>query len=125
ALRAEFNEVFNAGAPPFEQYSTHRRGLESYETAFSRIQALWPQPKVLDLIERSIFRDNQVDGDEVFDLQAYRELLLLYAIAKDIIERDATPDDVQNDFQHTALKPLNAASVEMRGVMPAGEGLQD
>ncbi len=122
ALRADFNVVFNAGAPPFEQYSAHSRGLESYEKAFSRIQALWPQPKVLDVIERSIFRDQQMADDEVFDLEAYRELLLLYAIAKDAIQREApAAEPAAPDFQNTALKPLNAAAY-MTGLV-AGEGM--
>lgn len=113
-LRADFNLVFNAGAPPFEEFSQRSKGLEAYETAFSRIQALWPQPKVLDVIERSIFRDSQTADGEVFDLEAYRELLFLHAVAKEMIHRD-TASDVQddpaaNDFQHTALKPLKAVT---------------
>ena len=105
-LRTEFNDKFNAGAPPFEQYSDQSRGLESYETAFGRVQALWPQPRVLDVIENSIFRDAS-DGDEVFDLEAYRELLLLHAIAKEVIKRDA--GNGSSDFQHTSIRPLKAA----------------
>lgn len=65
ALRADFNMVFNAGAPPFDEFAQRSRGLESYETAFSRIQALWPEPRVLDVIERSIFRDSQTDRKSV------------------------------------------------------------
>ena len=107
-LREEFNHLFNAGAPPFDQYTDESHGLESYETAFGRIQALWPQPKVLDVIEQSIFRDANDLEAEVFDLEAYRELLLLHAIAKDMIKRDAG-DLSEQDFQHTAIKPLKAA----------------
>ena len=108
ALRDEFNRVFNAGAPPFDRYSDQGRGLEAYETAFGRIQALWPQPRVLDLIERSIFRDDQDERTEVFDLEAYRELLLLHAMAKDIIHRGNSPakPDAVEGFQHTAMQPL-------------------
>ena len=108
SLRDEFNRVFNAGAPPFERYADQGRGLEAYETAFSRIQALWPQPRVLDLIERSIFRDDQDDRTEVFDLEAYRELLLLHAMAKDIIHRGDAPakPEAPEGFQHTAMQPL-------------------
>ena len=115
-LRAEFNEKFNAGAPPFEQYSDQSRGLESYETAFGRVQALWPQPRVLDVIENSIFRDAS-DGDEVFDLEAYRELLLLHAIAKEVIKRDS--GNASSDFQHTAIRPLKAAGSMAAGVAMA------
>ena len=74
-LRDEFNRVFNAGAPPFERYADKGRGLDAYETAMGRIQALWPQPRVLDLIERSIFRDAEEGETEVFDLEAYRDRL--------------------------------------------------
>ncbi len=108
-LREEFNHVFNAGAPPFDSYSQRGQGLESYETAFSRIQALWPQPRVLDLIEQSIFRDSTDSSSEVFDLEAYRELLMLHAIAKDLIQRDGHPPRPSGDFQHTAMQPLKAA----------------
>ncbi len=108
-LREDFNRLFNAGAPPFEQYSDESRGLETYEAAFSRIQALWPQPKVLDVIERSIFRDQGDAEAEVFDLEAYRELLLLHAIAKDMIKREIAESRPPEDFQHTAIKPLKAA----------------
>lgn len=109
-LREEFNHQFNASAPPFDQYSDSNRGLEAYETAFGRIQALWPQPKVLDVIEKSIFRDATDPESEVFDLEAYRELLLLHAIAKDVIQRDSSAPS--SDFQHTAIRPLKAAGLK-------------
>ena len=108
-LREEFNQVFNAGAPPFDHYNDRGRGLEAYENAFGRIQALWPQPRVLDVIEQSIFRDPGDAGSEVFDLEAYRELLLLHAIAKDVIKRDAAKKTAPKDFEHTAIRPLKAA----------------
>jgi hypothetical protein len=106
-LRTEFNELFNAGAPPFDHYSHQSRGLESYETAFGRIQALWPEPRVLDVIEQSIFRDAGDGASEVFDLEAYRELLLLHAIAKDLVKRET--ENAPADFRHTKVQPLKAA----------------
>jgi len=86
SLRAEFNQRFNGSAPDFKGYSTSRRGLERYESALSRIQALWPQPAVLQLIERSIFGPRADGQTESFDLEAYRDLLLLYGIAREVIE---------------------------------------
>lgn len=122
-LREEFNHLFNAGAPPFDQYTDESHGLESYETAFGRIQALWPQPKVLDVIEQSIFRDANDLEAEVFDLEAYRELLLLHAIAKDMIKRDAG-DLSSQDFQHTAIKPLKAAGHKIVAASGAASGAE-
>lgn len=108
-LRDEFNRVFNAGAPQFDRYSDKGRGLDAYESAFARIQALWPQPRVLDLIERSIFRDSEEGETEVFDLEAYRELLLLHAIAKELVERESATQPPL-DFQNTSMQPLKAAA---------------
>lgn len=84
SLRTEFNRLFRGGAPGFDSYSHSRRGLERYESAMSRIQSLWPRPEVLDVIERSIFRQEMADQDMVFDLEAYRELLLLYSVAREL-----------------------------------------
>ena len=122
-LRTEFNHLFNAGAPPYDQYSDESHGLEAYETAFSRIQALWPQPKVLDVIEQSIFRDASDGEAEVFDLEAYRELLLLHAIAKDMIKRESGDSNqpAGSDFQHTAIRPLKAAGSKALAAAVASE----
>ncbi len=109
-LREEFNLQFNAGAPPFENYSDDSKGLEAYETAFGRIQALWPQPRVLDVIEKSIFKEPGDPDGEVFDLEAYRELLLLHAVAKEMISREMAELPEPVDFEHTAIKPLKAAA---------------
>ena len=109
ALREEFNTVFNAGAPAFDRYADSGRGLDAYESAFGRIQALWPQPRVLDLIERSLFRDAAEGDTEVFDLEAYRELLMLHAIAKDIVQRESATLPPQ-EFRNTSMQPLKAVS---------------
>lgn len=87
-LRQDFNRTFNAQVPAFDDHSTDTHGLEFYTTTLSRIESLWPTPKVLDVIDESIFRKPD-SGIEVFSLAAYRELLLLHAIAKKIIKRPA------------------------------------
>lgn len=122
-LRLDFNHQFNAGAPPFDQYSDSSQGLEAYETAFGRIQALWPQPKVLDVIEKSIFRDASDPESEVFDLEAYRELLLLHALAKEVIKRDA--NSPASDFQHTAIRPLKAAGPKSAAAASAAASMAE
>lgn len=120
-LREEFNHKFNAGAPAFDLYSDNSVGLEGYETAFGRIQALWPQPRVLDVIEKSIFRDADDDTGEVFGLEAYRELLLLHAVAKEMIHQSEEAD-LPVDFEHTAIKPLKAAAGQSIAAHRSAEG---
>lgn len=91
AFRLEFNARFNGEMPAFDAYTAaaDSDGLQAYPAAMSRIVALWPSPKVVTVIEESLFR--QADSQTpVFDLEAYRELLLLYAMIKDILFSQAS-----------------------------------
>jgi pilus assembly protein FimV len=127
-LREAFNRVFNAQVPEFDHYSVVSRGLEDYPAAMERIQALWPNEKVLEVIEESIFRKPDRDN-QPFDLLAYRELMLLYAVAKEVSERTSTPGDLGVDIEispeptatlggalgvhaMTELQPLSTAGVD-------------
>jgi hypothetical protein len=84
-----------------------------------RIQALWPSAKVLDVIEESIFRKPDRDN-QPFDLTAYRELMLLYGVAKEISEpnRDQDQDDDAVDFDLTT--PVAVAAGNSAGAAAAG-----
>ena len=129
-LRRDFNGKFNGGAPDFDHYSNSRRGLERYESALSRIQSLWSSPAVLDVIERSIFRHDGLDESaEMFDLEAYRELLLLYGIAREVLSTDEAGEPTSTlsaerkrklakqaatDFGPTTMQPLTAGTLETR-----------
>ncbi|MFS2036413.1 hypothetical protein ACEN8I_20490 [Polaromonas sp. CT11-55] len=86
ALRKDFHRMFNAQVPAFDDYAMDTHGLEFYVAALTRIESLWPTPKVLDVLEESIFRKPD-SRSEVFSLAAYRELLLLHSIAKKIVTR--------------------------------------
>ncbi len=103
-LRKDFNRVFNAQVPAYAGYTVENEGLESYTSAFSRIESLWPTPKVLHVIEESIFRKPGIEGD-AFNLKAYRELLLLYSVAKDIVDKPTTELDFQLSGSASAPAP--------------------
>ena len=90
-LRLQFNRIFNAEVPPFQGFRQRGEGLEAYEGAMTRIQSLWNTPRVLDVIEESLFRKPGRPA-EAFGLEAYRELLLLYAIANEFIDSPLQPN---------------------------------
>lgn len=116
-VRKEFNQVFNAQVPEFGSFDQKGRGLEAYQGALSRIVSLWPSSRVLDVIEESIFR-KPGGGVPAFDLEAYRELLMLYAVAKEIVEAGGPeqvgtlapprvrPTATDSNFGSTNLQPL-------------------
>lgn len=114
--RAEFERVFNAHVPAFDAYRLEARGLEDYPQALGRIQALWPSPKVLEVIEESIFRrPGRMEG-EAFGLQAYRELLLLHSVGTELAGLQEAPlalahsgETRPTGFSHTEIRPLSAS----------------
>jgi len=104
-LRAEFGRLFNAEIPSFEAYTETSQGLDAYEAMLSRIVSLWPDPKVLEVIEEAVFREPG-DRAEVFSLEAYRELLFLYGIAKEIVEAPPARKSSLLDFDLPSLPSL-------------------
>ena len=115
-LSEDFIRTFNAKVPVFDGYKAATQSLESYEKVLSRIVALWPTPKVLEVIEESIFRKPD-SKSEVFSLAAYRELLLLHAIAKKVVEpievrkpvvRNETTKQARSAYAPTTTQPVLA-----------------
>jgi hypothetical protein len=110
-VRGEVQGRFNAKVPPFDSYRQEDIGLEGYEQAMSRIVALWPSRRVLDVIEESIFRGPGLGSGGAFSLQAYRDLLLLHHIGTEVL----SPDTGAGDFAARAVRTTPMA--------PSGFGL--
>ncbi|HJV68031.1 MAG TPA: hypothetical protein VJ693_02675 [Ideonella sp.] len=82
-IRARFNRRFNAYAPDWDAGPLSGRALEDYAQVVQHLQALWPQPlDAMAMLEAMLFRKDE--AHELFDLPAYKDVLLLYAIARDL-----------------------------------------
>ncbi|MCO5977918.1 type IV pilus assembly protein FimV [Ideonella oryzae] len=82
-VRARFNRRFNAYAPDWDLGPMHGRTLEDYPEAVGEIEAAWKAPlDAMAVLEGMLFRRDETR--ELFDLPAYRDLLVLYAIARDL-----------------------------------------
>lgn len=91
--REEFDRRFNALAPDWEADLQMGRSLEAYAPVISRLQSLWASPALaMRAIETSLFRRDTAGS--TFDLPAYRELLFLYAVSRDLSEDVARADRV-------------------------------
>ena len=106
--RERFNRRFNAYAPDWESDLQQGRSLVDYPEIITRLQALWvTPPRAMETLDASLFRRNT--SDDTFDLPAYRELLFLYSVARDLAEQDAAGPQSQVDL----LLPLaDEASAE-------------
>ncbi len=119
-IRERFNRRFNAYAPDWQSDPQQGRALLDYPNVTASLQALWATPaQTMQALETSLFRRDA--GNSTFDLPAYRELLFLYAVARDLAEREAAPASVDlllpiggeaSDAQPlTRLHPTPAAGV--------------
>ena len=108
-LRQNFNQLFNANVPDFANYRVNSRGLETYGNVIARIQTHWNTPKVINLIEESVFRRPGETSEEAFDPLAYRELLMLYGIAIETNETESNLYRLKSQ-QSEALSAAPAAS---------------
>jgi pilus assembly protein FimV len=86
-MRARFNHRFNAYAPEYGVDLTAGRALDDYPGVIPRLQEVWPRPlDAMAELEALLFRKSR---GELFDLPAYREVLFLYSLARDLLDRAA------------------------------------
>lgn len=95
-LRAEFRECFGVDVPDAQHGTAPNPALD-------RIVALWPSWQVLEVIEESL-----LPGAGPLGLEAYRELLLLHHIARDLANADGTvaPQPPLGLLEPTATAPV-------------------
>lgn len=85
--RARFNHRFNAYAPEWGSDLAQGRSLEDYPGILPRLEQVWPRPlDAMAELEALLFRKSR---GELFELPAYREVLFLYALARDLLDREA------------------------------------
>lgn len=108
-LRDDVNKVFNTRIAPFDRYVAASAGGSAYAAILLRIQAAWPTRQVFKIIDDALFREPG-DGAEVLALEEYRELMLLYAVGREIIELESGSTGSGSDTQWPDLAMLPRSS---------------
>ena len=103
-IRDRFADRFDAPAPEWGTDLQTGRGLADYPTTLARIVATWDTPApAMRIVDASLFCRG--GHDRPLDLPAYRELLMLCSVARDLAETD----DVGNpDREVDLLLPFDA-----------------
>jgi hypothetical protein len=84
--RQRFNQRFNGYAPAWDATAAVSQPLEERADVVARLQAVWSTPpRAMGVLEQMLFRTTA--GEAAFDLDAYREVLFLHEIARDLAER--------------------------------------
>ena len=117
--RTRFNHRFNAYAPDWDADLQAGRSLEDYPGIVPRLQQLWERPlDAMAELEALLFRKSS--RGELFDLPAYREVLFLYALARDLLDREGSdagnvdlllPMADGGEFSSTSPAPFDEAAV--------------
>ncbi|MEP6740057.1 MAG: hypothetical protein ABJA61_06735 [Caldimonas sp.] len=82
-VRDAFRARFHAFAPDWNSDLHFGRSLDEYPQTVARLQALWSTPMhAMQALDGLLFRRNETD--DAFDFPAYRELLFLYSIAREL-----------------------------------------
>lgn len=93
ALAERFAERFDARAPAWSEDLNEGRGLQAYPEVLQRLQASWHDAGAsMAAVQALLSRDAL--GEAGLDLPAYRDLLMLYAVARDISEHEVRGDDI-------------------------------
>lgn len=111
-IRARFNRSFNAYAPDWETGPLHGRSLEDYPDVVADLQAQWSSPlNSMAVLEAMLFRNDERQA--LFDLPAYKDVLLLYSLARDLYQQEGLSaadvdlllplDDAAASQDHAAL----------------------
>ncbi len=114
-FKEDFNLLFNSRVPDFVAYGQEGRSLEEYPQVLAHITALWPTRKAQMVIEASIFRDTLDESSKPFDLAAFRDLLLLHAIAQ---------TNARGGLGTSDLSPLSPSIAESAAVRQVAAPLQ-
>jgi len=125
--RARFNRRFNAYAPDWDTGPTAGRSLEDYPDTIAVLERAWSSPiDAMAILEGLLFKRD--DTSELFDLPAYRDVLLLYSLARDLWQTGGGQGAAQIDVllpldEFTTTAYPSAREVNERGLPKRDAGL--
>jgi pilus assembly protein FimV len=91
--RLRFHRRFNARIPDWNAPQSPGRGLDDYPEVQRAVQTNWSSPgSAMKLLEGFLFR--REGQGTTFDLTAYRDLLMLYAVARDLAAQEGNSPSV-------------------------------
>lgn len=117
-VQERFNAHFNGRAPTWDADMEQGRCLVDYPDVVERLQTLWAEPaRAMEVLEMSLVHPGP--DTDAFDLPAYRELLFLYAVARDLSDRaERRRTNPSGLAPLTATQPVRSASFNAAPVEP-------
>lgn len=88
--RNAFHTLFTGRIPPYAGFNQPGKNLEAYPETCLRIVTLWPSVQAIAFIEDCLVRQYGDADAHTFELEAFRDLLLLHNIATTLLSSTDT-----------------------------------
>lgn len=83
--RREFNAVFTGYVPEYQSFNQGEGSLENFPEICDQLVTLWPSREALSFIESYLVRTPGSTSNMRFELEAFKELLLLHAVCHRLV----------------------------------------
>jgi hypothetical protein len=93
-LVKQFEQRFRTQAPQWSQSLSRGRSLDGSPSVIAHLQVVWSDPAAAMQMLQELLSRGAGPGAPHFDLPAYRDLLTLYGVARDLFEAGLRSDDV-------------------------------
>jgi hypothetical protein len=124
--REQFNFLFTGHVPEYANFNDQGDFLESYPEVCEKIEDLWPSDDALRYIEKCLVREIGATQAVSFDLEAYRELLMLHGVVKRIVsesDSDLMPFSAIKSSVASAAAPVAVAQPNASIPAPISTGV--
>ncbi|GAB4398547.1 MAG: hypothetical protein OHK0048_10380 [Rhodoferax sp.] len=91
--RKAFQQHFNGVMPDFPAFHIEGQDLLAYPDVLAELQQYWPSRQSLAFLDACIFHDPANPVRPSYDLAAFKDLLMLHALAEALIDDPAAPAD--------------------------------
>lgn len=93
-LVKQFEARFGTLAPQWSQSLARGRSLDGCPSVIAHLQVVWAEPATAMKMLQDLLAQGGGPGVPHFDLPAYRDLLTLYSVARDLLEAGLRGDEV-------------------------------
>lgn len=93
-LARQFEQRFRTLAPPWAQSLARGRSLDASPSVIAHLQVVWSDASAAMQMLRDLLARGAGPGATHFDLPAYRDLLTLYSVSRDLFEAGLRGDEV-------------------------------
>lgn len=84
--RKEFNAVFSGQVSTYADFLQVGKSLEDYPVLCEELTRIWPSREALEFLESCLVRQPRVESPVLVDLEAFKDLLLLHAVGRRLVE---------------------------------------